>query len=879
MKVLVRFKVLAIVIAVATGVFASENTLLIWQVGAATDGNVSHSFVELYNNGEQSVNLNGYSLQYAEGTRETNAANRPNLATQDGEWGKIDLSGTILPKHSFLILGKKGTGANPALLIADNYGDINDGNFEVSNRSFKVVLLSNTAALTVQNPFDIDGADTKAIGYVDMVGAMNTVGEDKINGYESNPITDLNKQTGQRRKTLTDTDDNAYDFERAVYAGANLDDVEFRRPKNHTHGEWNPVKSVLPPSILPIEGFGLPVIRIDTENSVPILNKEDWVNMTFVLTDTDNPENNITRIGLPQYDRIRGRGNSTWGWPKKPYRIRFRENISFFGLPARENWILLAEYRDPTFLITPTALELGRNVFDYQPFTCSYHHVHVYLNGKYDGVYILTEHRQADPLGVGAPGRVKIDPTNGWFVELGNYDEAPKFRTKNYNLPIMISAPDFGANSADPKYDFVKNDWNKLCDSLASANFPENGYGDLIDINTFIDFSMIQEIVHAPEFSILASVFSYKDINGKISMGPLWDFDATFGLATKPEQNVLFNDTSFIWDRDPVSGSLSWKASIYHNRHSFFQRFFDDPIFLAKYKERWNEKYDKLVEVKYFIEELGEKVRVSVMEDHKRWILGDTPIDKGAIHSAIYDIDHARQVELMTGWWERRIQWLNTELNKVEVLPENKTFAEQTFGYTQEVSPQKFTLVSYGDMENLSATIKKSNLSDFEISAQLNKTPTENGGYLATISVKPKSTLVLATTYTDTLILSGTNQNKPFEIKVPLNFVVKAPVSIRDEKTADKNYYIKLDSNVVSQSAKIKIITPKDAANINLVIYDNSGNVIFEKADRNGAQITWNLTNKAGRNVANGSYLIIAEARSTNGAKIYRYQKKIGVKR
>ncbi|MCL1947486.1 MAG: hypothetical protein FWF51_10130, partial [Chitinivibrionia bacterium] len=78
--------------------------------------------------------------------------------------------------------------------------------------------------------------------------------------------------------------------------------------------------------------------------------------------------------------------------------------------------------------------------------------------------------------------------------------------------------------------------------------------------------------------------------------------------------------------------------------------------------------------------------------------------------------------------------------------------------------------------------------------------------------------------------------------------------------------------------AKIKVIAPKDAAHINLVIYDNSGNVIFEKADRNGAQISWNLTNKAGRNVANGSYLIIAEARSVSG-RTYWYSAKVGVKR
>jgi hypothetical protein len=112
--------------------------------------------------------------------------------------------------------------------------------FVISNRSFKVVLLKSTTLLTVQNPFDI-GAGAKASGYVDMVGAMNTVGEDKINGYETTAITNLNKQTGQRRTSLDDTDDNAADFARATYSGATAADIEILRPKNLAYGAWDPL--------------------------------------------------------------------------------------------------------------------------------------------------------------------------------------------------------------------------------------------------------------------------------------------------------------------------------------------------------------------------------------------------------------------------------------------------------------------------------------------------------------------------------------------------------------------------------------------------------------------------------------------------------------
>ena len=98
--------------------------------------------------------------------------------------------------------------------------------------------------LTVQNPFDADGNGTKSDGYIDMVGALNTSGTDYIQGYEGTRITNLNKQTGQRRKTLADHDDNGVDFERAVYDGATTAEKEIRRPKNLVYGMWDPITGV-----------------------------------------------------------------------------------------------------------------------------------------------------------------------------------------------------------------------------------------------------------------------------------------------------------------------------------------------------------------------------------------------------------------------------------------------------------------------------------------------------------------------------------------------------------------------------------------------------------------------------------------------------------
>jgi hypothetical protein len=225
------------------------NKHLIFQIGAATDGNINRSFVELYNNADTPLDLTGYSLQYAEGTRHTPTA------IEDQPWQIIDFElvipdpakRIIPPQHSFLILGEAQIpepGVSPALTFEDGYGDLNISGFHISNRSYKVVLVNNTTLLTVQNPFGLDGvinvAGDKISGYVDMVGAMNTVGEDKINGFEYLPITNLNKHAGQRRTSLIDTDNNRADFARATFAGAAPLEFERLRPKNLAYGEWDP---------------------------------------------------------------------------------------------------------------------------------------------------------------------------------------------------------------------------------------------------------------------------------------------------------------------------------------------------------------------------------------------------------------------------------------------------------------------------------------------------------------------------------------------------------------------------------------------------------------------------------------------------------------
>jgi M6 family metalloprotease-like protein len=137
---------------------------------------------------------------------------------------------------------------------------------------------------------------------------------------------------------------------------------------------------------------------------------------------------------------------------------------------------------------------------------------------------------------------------------------------------------------------------------------------------------------------------------------------------------------------------------------------------------------------------------------------------------------------------------------------------------------------------------------------------------------------------------AGTNTNKPvtditrdeYARTVSFKFMggegAEPVVSVGNYKKFDGKNGISFEKSVVSDFAKIDVKTPENAT-VNIVIYDNLGNVVFETSGKSGEIFVWNLTNKTGRYVANGAYLVLAEAKGKTSKKLYLYSAKIGVKR
>jgi len=147
----------------------------------------------------------------------------------------------------------------------------------------------------------------------------------------------------------------------------------------------------------------LPVIYLTTKNSAPIVSKEEYVTGTIKIVNPDLKFWDTEYFEAPM--KIRGRGNSTWTMPKKPWKIKLEEKARLFDFSNDKEWCLLANYCDKSLLRNDVAMHLSRIIgFKWTPGLVP---VEVYLNGDYQGVYSFCEHKKV------SKERVNIDIDGG----------------------------------------------------------------------------------------------------------------------------------------------------------------------------------------------------------------------------------------------------------------------------------------------------------------------------------------------------------------------------------------------------------------------------------------------------------------------------------
>jgi len=346
----------------------------------------------------------------------------------------------------------------------------------------------------------------------------------------------------------------------------------------------------------------VPHIYIETTNSAPIVSKEEYLNATIRIEGKGAFED------YKGTTKIKGRGNSTWiYYPKKPYRLKLDKKAPLLGLAEDKDWVLLANYIDPTLMLNGVAMKTGELLK--MPYTNHIIPVEVTINGIELGCYNFTEQVAV------AEKRINIGG-DGTLLELDSYfDEPWEFKSASFDLPVMVKYPDIKSQS---ELDLIQADFQVMEKAVASSSFPNNDYADYIDIDALVNYLLVCNLTDNEEINHPKSIYMYKTKNGKYTMGPLWDFDWAYGYEGSQVHFSSSNRPPF-WS-NPEQGT------------EFFSRFLNDPKVKTLYKQKWIAfKANKLQELISYIGATSALIETAQQRDYTVWNQGNGNFREGTL--------------------------------------------------------------------------------------------------------------------------------------------------------------------------------------------------------------------------------------------------------
>lgn len=384
-------------------------------------------------------------------------------------------------------------------------------------------------------------------------------------------------------------------------------------------------KSAYPSSFKPNDKeypyAGVPRVVIETEYRQAINDRETEIPAKLQIWGENESESEIMDL------MIRGRGNTSWtDVPKKSYKIEFEKKQSVLGMPKDKDWALIANYYDKSLMRNFISYRLSAALGAYYAPRCEF--AELYLNGKYLGVYLLTE-----TIKIGK-NRVNIPNDDySYIVEVdGKYKTGEQVvfsdvLTENgKGKAFRVHEP---KNASDEILDTVQKhieDFEMFLKTIESGK--NNKIDEWIDVEECAKFYWVEEFTKNPDSWFYTSVYFSWVKGEKIKMGPVWDFDLAYGNYANESDNV-------------IEGWRDSKAQ-------------------EQIKKIWKDNYAVIASVVDSIEAAYARLEKVSSNNFKRWdILG---VEKGGLHKP-YDV-YKDAVDDLKDWILKRIQWIDSQLEK-----------------------------------------------------------------------------------------------------------------------------------------------------------------------------------------------------------------------
>lgn len=523
----------------------------------------------------------------------------------------LDEQGNVIPGQYKAIIKDAGTSVlyDDQLALVVSTTDLNGESTRVSSSAFRLVYTNNSIT---------------AFSFTSAKNGTNVL-KDVVATIEGNNITISSPYITKASALIANFDciGNVYVGDQHQVSGSSVvdfsDDVVYKVVG--ADGKENLYT-------VDVKYSGLPVMEIVTPDSVAITSKEDWTKgVSYKIIKADG---SIDCEGTMQ---MKGRGNTTWAYPKKPYAIKLDSKEKVLGLAKEKRFNLLANWMDRTLLRNDVSYKIA-NLTTTMGWNPRGEFVEVVLNGKHIGNYYLCEH-----IKIGS-NRVDINEmeatategeaiTGGYIMELDTYyDETYKFKSAIKQLPYMFKDPD---EVNDAQFNYMKNYVDTLESSLYDeTKFAARKFADYMDLDSYVDWWLVYELTGNTEPNHPKSCYCHKDINGKMVAGPVWDFD--WG--------------SFVY------GSWAAKGSLY------YPQLFKDAEFVKTVKSKWAEQKSLYEEMTGYIESQGEYLSHSDEMNIALWPISSTA-------NGDESMSYSDAVNRMLTRYKARIEWLDSKINSL----------------------------------------------------------------------------------------------------------------------------------------------------------------------------------------------------------------------
>lgn len=329
---------------------------------------------------------------------------------------------------------------------------------------------------------------------------------------------------------------------------------------------------------------------------------------------------------------MKGRGNSSWSMPKKPYKIKLETKETLFGMDKSKHFVLLANYIDEANLRNRIANDLADQI---GLLSMKSEWVQVVLNGKYVGLYQLSE-------------QVRPSKVDGLLFEISEeYDEAIKFRTKPSRWPVMVRSEEEVTENPE-LLEQAKSIWNRLDEAIHSKDgYASDGtyYADLIDMDSWIKYWLVTELTNNGD-AVKKSRFVYLNSDNRLVFGPLWDSDYSLNTTDK----VM---TAWHWasDTGALDDPTGWKIATSTHSGNFFSALLQHEDFKTRAYELFRTEFAPIVS-KY--------LNSKTIDYYFEYLY-----DAGLANEALWKFDRGfeKDYKAMYDFLKKRFEWMKQEIN------------------------------------------------------------------------------------------------------------------------------------------------------------------------------------------------------------------------